>query len=389
MKRKLINGIIIGTISVALLTKIIWFTLFIAFTMFVFCIAQNTKWKSSKILQKIKSPFLIMSMLIIAISFRILLFEIFAIPSDSMQETLVPGDKIFVSKLIYGPDLPRSPFEIPWFNLVLLFDQEKKSKKDYVRWKYKRLKGLKKIKQGDVIVFRHPIWGDRNNYYIKRCIALPGDTFRINSGIVYINNKHYYEPDLVRKNYTPWIPDSAHLNHTATVRKNIVNRFTTRDDYNVLSLTTLEKKELSISKQPMDSLVTADWPADSTQWVYPISKEFKWTINNYGPLVLPFKGMIIKLDEHSYRVYERTINILENQKLEKRNGEFFLNDKAITSYTFTHNYYFMLGDNRNNSCDSRHWGFVPEENIVGKAALILFSNDYYGFKWQRVLKRIK
>jgi len=116
---------------------------------------------------------------------------------------------------------------------------------------------------------------------------------------------------------------------------------------------------------------------------------FPWSIDNYGPTVIPFQGMAIKLNLQNFLLYGRTINRLEKIKLEEKDGLYYLGEEPATRYVFRQNYYFMLGDNRTNSNDSRYWGFVPEENIVGKAGLVLFNYRYGEFKWERVLKRVE
>jgi signal peptidase I len=127
---------------------------------------------------------------------------------------------------------------------------------------------------------------------------------------------------------------------------------------------------------------------DSTQRLYPRNKIFSWTINNYGPVVIPQKGMIINLTHQNFLIYQRTISRLEKQRIKEKDGLFYMNEEPVTTYTFRHNYYFMMGDYRNGSEDSRFWGFVLEEDIIGKAVAVLFSYGEEGFKWNRIGKVI-
>ena len=139
----------------------------------------------------------------------------------------------------------------------------------------------------------------------------------------------------------------------------------------------------------IDSIIPVIIVNDSTTWLYPREGHVKWTIDNYGPILIPFKGMEINLNNSNYAIYKRTINQLEGHKLIKSEGGFYLDGVAINKYTFRNNYYFMMGDNRNNSNDSRYWSLVPGQNIVGKASFVLFSNDWNGFKWSRLFKKIE
>jgi signal peptidase I len=285
----------------------------------------------------VSTPTTMIGLFILAISIRVFFIEIFSIPSGSMESTLMVGDKILVSKLNYGPAMPRSPYEIPWLNLIWYLKANAATNTDTAVWHYTRLKGISEVKNGDVIVFSHPLWGNRDNFFVKRCIAVPGDTLEILNGEVRINKELFHESGNVNNQYT----------------KTVEN--------------------------------------DSSKWVwnYPKHEQLKWTIDIFGPIVIPTKGMMINLTRTNFLVYQRTINQLEKIKIEEKDGIFYLNGQPANTYIFKHNYYFMMGDNRHDSNDSRYWGLVPEENIVGKASLILFSNDWNGIRWKRMLKIIR
>ncbi|GHT14395.1 signal peptidase I [Bacteroidia bacterium] len=253
-----------------------------------------------------------------------------------MEDTLLSGDKIIVNKLVYGPRMPASPYEIPWINLIWYLKADDSTNIDSLYWNYHRLKGFSKIKQDDVIVFNAPFTNNRNNFLIKRCVALPGDTLIIKDGLVNINGQSQPPPTMSKHSF----------------RKNVSDN-------------------------------------NEENWVYPKNSAFQWTLDNYGPLVIPKKGMAIPLDRYHYSLYERTIKETEHQEIEQKGAQYFIKDSLVTRYTFQHNYLFVMGDNRHNTSDSRDWGFVPEENIVGKASLILFSNNHGKFRWNRLLKKIK
>ena len=256
-------------------------------------------------------PLMFIGVILFAVWMRVFVFEIFVVPSSSMENTIVPGDKLIVSKLAYGPGLPRSPFEIPWINLFFYLAPQTRRLSGSPWWDYHRLSGYSQYKNGDIMIFKHPVTGD---IFIKRCIALPGDTLQIRTGKIFINSKTFEEK-------------------------------TTAKTMSLVSL---------------------------------------------GPNVLPQKGATITLDSISFRLYKSMINKIEkNRKLTSKEGKYFLGEKEITRYSFYDDYFFMMGDNRNDSNDSRFWGPVPEENIVGKAAFVLFSNDHQGFNWSRLFKPLK
>lgn len=338
----------------------------------------------------LKTAGIFVGVFILAIVFRVFFIEIFSIPSGSMEDTLIPGDKVMVNKLAYGPKLPASPYEIPWLNLVWYLRAKADVNLDSAYWKYRRLNGFGNIKRNDVMVFIHPLWSGRNNFFIKRCVALPGDTLEIQNGNVNVNGQLLPEPGQVKRLYRVW-PGNPRLFYRIADSLKINNQgmhLTRESDQSVKLLLTTKQKEQLLKPDLIDSIRAEICPGNPDHWVYPKDSIFIWTIDHFGPLIIPFKGMNIRLNHSTWLLYKRTIDRLEQEKQEERNGFYYLNGILTDHYAFQHDYYFMLGDNRNNSIDSRYWGFVPEENIVGKASLVLFSNDWEGFKWKRIFKSI-
>jgi len=328
---------------------------------------------------------------IFAILFRVFFIEIFSIPSGSMEDTLLPGDKVLVNKLVYGPKLPASPYDIPWINLVWFLQAGAAANPDSIYWDYRRLPGFSGIKRGDVMVFSHPLWGGRDNFFIKRCMALPGDTLAIEGGRVKVNGQFLREPALSKKVYEIWPESTRQFSRLADSLglQSFGYPVRSRERDSIKMLLTETQKNRLLKSGGIDSLKIKTSPPDSSRWVYPKTRNFAWTIDDYGPLVIPFQGMAIKLNLQNFLLYGRTINRLEKIKLEENDGLYYLGEEPATRYVFRQNYYFMLGDNRTNSNDSRYWGFVPEENIVGKACLVLFNYRCGEFKRERVLKRIE
>jgi signal peptidase I, bacterial type len=285
-----------------------------------------------KILKKISNCLLLFVIVVIlTIIMKVFLFASFKIPTPSMAPAIEPGDHVFVNKLLLGPRL--------YENFAFL-----KGKKT----KMKRMRGLSKVKRNDVLVFDFPystpdkIKQGGNVFYVKRCVAIPGDTFYIENGI--------YKVKGVRDN----------LGHIARQRE------------------LYQKEEASFS--------------DDLRYTFPNdSAHFHWTIKNFGPLYVPAKGEIIKIDSLSVLLYRNLIEYETGKAISTRNGIVYLGDSIILSYTFRQDYYFMVGDWIFDSIDSRYWGLLPDDLVVGKATIIWKSEDMNTgkYRWDRFFKTIK
>jgi len=274
-----------------------------------------------------KSLALLTIALLLAVVLRVFLFSTFKIPSDSMAPALKSGDYIIALKLIPGPRLCSS---LDFF--------KNNTKPDF--W---RLKGIRAIKRNDVLVFHFPYsdWNklsmDMNKFYVKRCVALPGDSFYIENGIYKVKGC------------------TESLGNADAQRK--------------------------IGEQDSSSF------SPEVYRCFPHSKSLNWNIQHFGPLYVPRKGDCLKMDSVNFSLYRKLIAYETDMKVTKKANTVLLNDSAINSYTFTRNYYFMAGDLVRDSRDSRYWGLLPEEHIVGKAAIIWKSVDPYSgdVRWKRVM----
>jgi len=303
-----------------------------------------------------------------------------------MENTLFPEDIILVDKLKYGARLPRSPFEIPWVNLVFYFNDNAKKRIKGNRWTYKRISGLEKIKQGDVFVFNSV--SNKYNILVKRCVALAGDTLNIKNGRIYTNNKLFTSSNSEKNNYK----------FIVTNKKKLYNVINSLDLKNYISIDNkIKLGEANLSKFELEQLKKASC-IDSIKIqidTFNINKKLfcnspnKWTLDNMGPFVIPKNGMKIDLNPETFLLYQSVIKNSENYTIKEVEGVYYINNYKVNTYTFKQNYYFMLGDNRKYSLDSRFWGFLPESNIIGKVQCILFSNYQSNFQWNRLFKIVK
>lgn len=231
---------------------------------------------------------------------------------------------------------------------------------------------------------------DRRENYVKRCVGLPGQTLQIKNRIVYLDGKPNKEPDNVQ--YTYYVKLKGQLDSELLKELGITNEdLTTLNQRGYMPLTARAAKALRARKDLVES-VTLNTDATVGD-LYPVNAVTGWTRDNYGPIWIPKKGATIALNMHNIAVYERPIKVYEGNDLEVKNGQIYINGKLAKSYTFKMDYYWMMGDNRHNSADSRYWGFVPEDHIVGKPIFIWWSHDpdhpgFSGIRWHRLFTMV-
>ena len=225
---------------------------------------------------------------------------------------------------------------------------------------------------------------DRRENYVKRCVGLPGQTLEIRDRIVYLDGKANKEPDNVQ--YTYYVKLRQHLPDDLMEELGISSE-------DIFSLNTngfmpLTKRALDVFLQRKDLVESVEPVTDAEDVdIYPLNGNMHWTRDNYGPIWIPQKGKSIRLTLDNIAVYERPIRVYEGNDLEIRGGRIYINGKETSEYTFRLDYYWMMGDNRHNSADSRYWGFVPEDHIVGKPIFIWWSKDPdRGVRWNRLFR---
>lgn len=326
----------------------------------------------------------LLGVLLAAIFIKIFFFEIFAVPSVSMEDTHISGDKVVVSKLYHRINLSFMLLEIPFLD----------RKVHDINSSLRDCRSLKKksiVDRGDVIVFKVLIYENRNDNFIKRCVAIPGDTLQICNGKVFINNKEELEPFLVKRNYSIVLDDfDAFVQWTDSISfKYVFRNLNYQHDDKFVKLTLSNYQKSIVEKTGyIDSIFYTSEKDEPMKIVESKFKDSGWTEDNFGPYIVPFKGMAIHLDDRNHNMYKHTIRDSEGEVIEEINGNHYVNN-TTSEYIFKHNYYFMMGDNRNNSIDSRYLGVVSEKNIIGKVNLVLFNYHKGNFHWDRFLKKIE
>ena len=345
-------------------------------------------------------------------------FQAFKIPSSSMERTLYTGDHLFVSKLTYGPRVPQTPLTIPFTHNVIF---GKESYSTLIQNDYRRLKGIREVRRGDNVVFGFPhgdtvlrrapaedyhtlvrVLGkdavsrlgetvvrptDKKDHYVKRCVALPGDVLEIKDGLVWINGEKQEVYEGVQLSYK--VKTNGQRINAKTLDKigmNVQELYfdSSLPGYPAMMLTSKALQEISQLPNVVSIEDNLDRnPEECSLEIFPFTEDSGWTRDFYGPLWIPKKGETVSLDSTNLPLYERIITVYEGSDLQEALKE--------GKYTFKQDYYFMMGDNRHNSLDSRYWGFVPEDHLVGRPVVVWLSTDSgkkfpNNIRWGRFLK---
>ena len=399
---------------------------------------------------------------------RTFMVEFYAIPTSSMESSLMVGDYLAVGKMDYGARIPMTPLAVPFVHHTLPLTDYTKSYVEWISCPFMKFPALNPLQRNDVVVFNYPDgdtvalerqsesyyaivrefetmlnpqsdpnelrriafkYGDaitalqaqfggtyypgkgrevvkqvyhvtarpvdKRENYVKRCVALPGDELTIINGQLYINGQTAYNPE--RMQYTYYVHDPAGIGLTSKQRKELnINEEDWWKQDNATAIYCLHKEQINkIKKSGKEVTPNFDKENQYDSSIFPHDKRYAWNKDNFGPFVIPAKGVTVPLNDSTIVLYDKIIVNYEHNTLEIKGKDIYVNGEKTTEYTFQMNYYFMMGDNRHNSADSRFWGVVPEDHIVGKPLFVWLSLDKFKswsenkIRWNRMFKTIK
>ena len=416
-----------------------WWWLFGLPVVFEFCVSRRLKAWLDKAAEKnrfLKAVFGWLDAIVFAVVLvtflNVFFIQAFKIPSSSMESSLLTGDYLFVSKTAYGPKLPQTPLSVPFVHNAMPGKSGKESYSTAIQFGYKRLKGFGHVRRDDYVVFSFPhgdtvlskapaedyythvrmtsreyavkTYGpvkvrpvDKKDHYVKRCVAVAGDTLQVIDGWVYVNGTAQERYPGIQNSYK--VITTSPVN-PVTLREMGFNAAETWYSQTLPGYPALPLTDERLEKiQNMGNVVSVTQNVDIYPPDYPDSEailfpfvETGWTRDNYGPLWIPAKGESVVLTDENLPLYRRIIEVYEGNAFEELgDGRYRINGEETDRYTFQMDYYFMMGDNRHNSLDSRYWGFVPEDHVVGKPRVIWMSTDENqkfprNIRWRRLLK---
>ncbi|WP_299135813.1 signal peptidase I [uncultured Tenacibaculum sp.] len=341
----------------------------------------------------------------------------YTIPTSSLEKTLLVGDYLFVSKFHYGARVPMTTVAAPMAHDTIpglgaksfLSDdnpENKNSWKNKLSLPYMRLPALQKIKRNDIVVFSWPadslkaMWGDnsgkftykpidKRTNYVKRCVGVAGDSLEVRDGYVFINGKKTILPDRAKPQWFFEVDTEGKNFSRGAAEKYNIREWAPRDGKYILNLT--DDEAALIKKDPIVKSITKTLRPKGhyDKSVFPHSPKYAWSSDNFGPIYIPKKGVTVELNENSIPFYEQIIRRYENNNLTIFGNNIYINGKKATSYTFKQDYYWMMGDNRQNSLDARNWGYVPFDHVVGKPVMVWLSWDPKAKSFGEKLKSIR
>ncbi len=345
---------------------------------------------------------------VVATLFRWSFVEAFVVPTPSMENTILVGDYLFVSKFYYGARTPRTPLQLPLTHQKI-WGTEIPSYVDWIQLPSFRLPGLRSVERGEPVVFNVPPLMlndgiarpvDLKTYYVKRCVAIGGDRFEIRNKQIIVNGTPLARPENMKFSYLISSRSEIHQRHLDKLGLSADDFYylgRAANEKVIYRMLLTEKQVEEIQSLPFIDAVKEDYTTHDgpDENIFPSIKNTSWNGDNFGPLVIPEKGLTIDINDETLGTYGEIIRDYEgHENVSVGDGALVINGVKLSSYTFKQDYYFMMGDNRHNSLDSRYWGFVPEDHILGKPLFRWMSINseadlLHKIRWNRIFTLVE